>query len=155
MKIELETSAEEKAKICTNLLAALPTWFGDKETNLEYIEDVRTRMMFVTRGPAGITGFLSLTKMTDSAFDIHVLAVLPALHRQGTGRTLIDAAKDYTRDQGAAFLTVKTLGPSMKNADYAATRRFYRAVGFFPLEENFEIWGEGVPCLIMCQALPL
>ena len=153
MKIELEASAEGKAKICSDMLAALPAWFGDQETNLEYIEDVRTRMMFVAQGPEGIVGFLSLTKMTDSAFDIHVLAVLPTQHRQGTGCALIDAAKKHAHGQGAAFLTVKTLGPSMENADYAATRKFYRAVGFFPLEENMEIWGEGVPCLIMCQSI--
>ena len=153
ISIELEANAEEMAKICSDMLAALPAWFGDKETNLEYIEDVRTRMMFVARDSKGISGFLSLSKMTKSTFDIHVLAVRPKRHRKGTGRALIDTAKKYAAGQGATFLTVKTLGPSMENADYATTRAFYRAVGFAPLEENMEIWGDGVPCLIMCQAL--
>ncbi len=145
MKIELEASAEAKAKICSDILAALPAWFGDQETNLEYIEDVRTRMMFVARGPEGIVGFLSLTKMTDSAFDIHVLAVLPTQHRQGTGCALIDAAKKHAHRQGAAFLTVKTLGPSMENADYAATRKFYRAVGFSLWRKTWRFGGKACP----------
>ena len=153
IEIELVASADEKAKMCTDMLTALPAWFGDKETNLEYIEDVRTRLMFVARDPKGISGFLSLSKMTESSFDIHVLAVRPMLHRNGIGRALIDKAKEYAAGQGATCLTVKTLGPSMENADYANTRAFYRAVGFAPLEENMEIWGKGVPCLIMCQAL--
>jgi len=153
MKVELIEGADDKAALCKTMLSALPAWFGDEETNLEYIEDVRSRMMFVAYGPDGVAGLLSLSKMTDSTYDIHVLGVMPAQHRQGIGRALVDAAKKYARAQGAVFITVKTLGPSMENAEYAATRTFYRATGFSPLEENNEIWGEGVPCLIFCQAL--
>ena len=152
MKVELIEGADDKAALCRDMLMALPAWFGDDEINLEYIEDVRSRMMFVAYGPDGMLGLLSLSKMTDSAYDIHVLGVMPAQHRHGIGRTLVSAAKGYAQHQGAAFLTVKTLGPSVKNADYAATRAFYRAVGFSPLEENKEIW-EGTPCLIMCQSV--
>jgi hypothetical protein len=47
---------------------------------------------------------------------------------------------------------VKTLGPSRANAAYAATRRFYEAVGFEPIEEFSDLWEEN-PCLFMIKAL--
>jgi hypothetical protein len=47
---------------------------------------------------------------------------------------------------------VKTLGPSRADVGYAATRRFYRAVGFLPLEELIDFWGKN-PCLVMVMPL--
>ena len=58
------------------------------------------------------------------------------------------------RDPGErSELQVKTLGPSHPSEHYAATRQFYVARGFRPLEELTEIWGEDNPCLIMVKRL--
>jgi hypothetical protein len=46
---------------------------------------------------------------------------------------------------------VKTLGNSHPDKNYKSTREFYSAVGFYPLEEIKEIWGEKNPCLIMIK----
>ena len=51
------------------------------------------------------------------------------------------------------FLIVKTLGDSHPDNNYKRTRGFYNKVGFYPLEEIKEIWGEENPCLIMVKSI--
>ena len=41
----------------------------------------------------------------------------------------------------------------MADVSYAKTRKFYLAMGFYPLEEITELWGEEIPCLIMARVL--
>jgi hypothetical protein len=52
------------------------------------------------------------------------------------------------------LLQVKTLGPSLPDASYDQTRRFYVHMGFRPLEEIRDLW-PGNPCLIMVKVLDL
>ena len=51
------------------------------------------------------------------------------------------------------FFMVKTLGESHPDENYKITREFYKKLGFYPLEEIKEIWGESNPCLIMVKTL--
>ena len=80
------------------------------------------------------------------------MAVRPDRHRQGVGRALVEALQADLAADGVEFLQVKTLGPARPNAEYAATRSFYEAMGFRPLEEIHDLW-PGNPCLIMVKAL--
>ena len=59
----------------------------------------------------------------------------------------------FLRARDVEYLQVKTLGPSDPSEHYAATRHFYSARGFRPLEELTAIWGEANPCLIMIKHL--
>lgn len=79
--------------------------------------------------------------------------VLPSYHRQWIGRRLLAYAEEALRDDGVRLLQVKTLGPSSFNAAYARTRAFYTAMGFLPLEERFDLWGEDNPYLILVKCL--
>ena len=81
------------------------------------------------------------------------MGVLPRWHRHGIGRALLTRAEAYVR--GRRFLTVKTLAPSHPDENYRATRRFYEAMGFLPLEELPELWGPQNPCLVMIKTLPV
>lgn len=54
---------------------------------------------------------------------------------------LIAQAEKWACSRGCSTLFVKTMGPSKPNAEYAATLRFYRAMGFAPLEEFHKEWG--------------
>jgi hypothetical protein len=65
----------------------------------------------------------------------------------------VEAAARLARSQGARFLTVKTFSPSRPDAGYAATRLFYEAVGFLPIEEITTLWGPENPCLLMLRPL--
>lgn len=81
------------------------------------------------------------------------MGVRPQSHHQGIGRALISHAEGWLLERHVKYLQVKTLGPSHPDPGYAATRAFYLAVGFRPLEELKQIWDENNPCLLMVKHL--
>jgi GNAT superfamily N-acetyltransferase len=85
--------------------------------------------------------------------EVHLIAVDPAWHRRGDGRALLRHAETALRADGVRILSVKTLGPSHPDPGYAATRAFYAAAGFLPLEEFHDLW-PGNPCLLLAKPLP-
>lgn len=50
-------------------------------------------------------------------------------------------------------LTVKTLAPSHPDPHYAATRSFYEAMNFLPIELFPTLWGPANPCLLMARVI--
>jgi GNAT superfamily N-acetyltransferase len=101
----------------------------------------------------GRDGFLALKLHTEAAAEIYVMGVRPGSHRRGIGTALLEAAEAFLRERGVEYLQAKTLGPSHPDAGYAATRGFYAARGFRPLEELTALWGEENPCLIQVKRL--
>ena len=81
------------------------------------------------------------------------MAVRPEWHQRGVGQSLIARAEEWLQSHGVQILQVKTLGASRENSNYAATRAFYRKVGFVPLEEFPDLWSEANPCLILVKTL--
>jgi ribosomal protein S18 acetylase RimI-like enzyme len=138
-----------RSELCREILEGLPGWFGIQEAVDRYVRDVAELPTFA----AGRDGFLSLKLHTDAAAEIYVMGVRPESHRRGIGTSLLEAAEAFLREREVKYLQVKTLGPSHPSEHYAATRSFYAARGFGPLEELTEIWGEDNPCLIMVKRL--
>jgi len=81
------------------------------------------------------------------------MGVRPETHHRGVGRALVERAEAYLRDKDAEYLQVKTLSAAHPDEGYARTRRFYRAMGFRPLQEFPTLWGEANPCLQMIKSL--
>lgn len=81
------------------------------------------------------------------------MGVLPDYHKRGIGRALLARVLQRAKDKGYEFLQVKTLDESHPDPYYAATRNFYAAVGFKPLECLPELWGPDNLCLIMVMAI--
>jgi GNAT superfamily N-acetyltransferase len=135
------------------ILRALPAWFGIETALVEYAAAADRLPTFVVRDGAEVAGFLTLRPTSPQALEVHVMAVLPGYHRRGIGAALVERAAAYARAEGVTLLHVKTLAPSDPDPGYAATRRFYEAVGFVPLEELPQVWGPGNPCLLL--VLPL
>ena len=132
---------EGKARIAEEILADLPEWFGIPSATAAYVAEAERLAMFACFASDGAPiGFLSLRRTSSYAADLHVLGVKRASHRQGVGRSLISAAKECAIQQGALFLTVKTISASKRGQNYAATRIFYESVGFLPLEEFPTLW---------------
>lgn len=139
-------------RVCRDILARLPEWFGMSDANLAYEHDAETLPTWLALEDDEPVGLMIL-KRHEAALENWLLAVRRDLRGQGIGRALIGRAGQTAAQAGLGFLTVKTLGPSHPSAPYAETRAFYRAVGFTPLEEFTEIWGPDNPCLFMAKTL--
>lgn len=140
---------------CAALLGRLAQWFGIPESNAAYVAALAHLVGYVAVDAADdtIVGFLALERHTEVAAEISVMGVDPARHRRGTGRALVDAAEGWCRDNGVAWLHVKTRGPSTYDDDYERTRRFYLGVGFAPLYESRTEWGPENAALVLVKHL--
>jgi GNAT superfamily N-acetyltransferase len=143
-----------QASVCEPILRSLPEWFGIESAIVEYVRAIDRLPTFVAEVDGAPAAFLTLRPTSEYAAEIHVMAVRREAHRHGLGRALVGAAEAHLRAQGTEFLQVKTLAESDPDANYAATRAFYAAMGFRPLEEIRQIWGEENPCQIMVKTVP-
>ena len=137
----------------TRLLDTVPDWFGQPESNAEYINDARSMETWSVLGDDGTVIGLALTAQHfPQSLEIHLMVVESAYHGQGIGTALIKAIEADAKRNGAKLLEVKTLAASHPDAHYSRTRHFYEKMGFVPLEET-DLWGEDTPCLIMVKPL--
>lgn len=149
--LPIKIITEDKAAFVRPVLDRLPDWFGIYEATEHYITSAESLDLLGCEDESGPVGVLSIRRHFEKTYEIDVMAIVPRWHRKGLGRRLIDEACDHVRSQGASMLTVKTLGASHPDKNYAATRAFYLSVGFLPLEEFMGLWGSGNPCLFMVK----
>jgi ribosomal protein S18 acetylase RimI-like enzyme len=154
----LITSGEQDPGTVGRLLGLLPDWFGIESSNAAYVESARTLPTYLawsgdTAGKGVPVGVLLAKRHFPQAAEIHLLAVDPALHREGVGRALVGALEADLAADGVELLQVKTLGPSNPDPGYRLTRKFYLSLGFRPLEELLSLWDDSNPCLIMVKVL--
>lgn len=140
-------------RICRDLLADLPEWFGIPESNAAYAADAETKPTFLALTDGEPVGLMILKHHAVGAIEVHLIASRRDLRRRGAGRALIAEAECEARAANVPVLTVKTLGPSEDYPPYEETRAFYRAMGFLALEEFKEIWDPENPCLFMAKWL--
>ncbi|WP_088289810.1 N-acetyltransferase [Kineosporia sp. A_224] len=147
------------------ILRALPDWFGMEDALLDYVRHSASHPTYLacpleptasgaaTHPASGdVVGVLVTARHFPPSAEIHLMAVDPAWHGRGVGRSLLAAAEADLRADGVRLLQVKTLGPTDPDPFYARTRTFYAGNGFEPLEENLDLW-PGSPCLIMVKSL--
>jgi GNAT superfamily N-acetyltransferase len=138
--------------LAERILRALPDWFGIEESLLEYVADARVMPTWEALLDGESVGFVTVKRHVPGSWEVHCLAVLRPTHGRGVGRALVARVEDEARRAGQRMIHVKTMGPSRPNAEYAATLRFYEAIGFVALEERMDIWGK-TPCLFLAKAL--
>jgi ribosomal protein S18 acetylase RimI-like enzyme len=141
------------ASVSEPILRALPEWFGDDASNIQYVKDIDAFPTLAAFIAQEAVGFLTIKEHNDYAAEIHVMGVCPAVQRQGIGRALVQAAESSLRQHGVEYLQVKTLSSSDPDEHYAATRAFYFAIGFRPLEDFDRLWSEANPCVQMVKHL--
>ena len=144
--------AEEKSRICREILEALPEWFEVPESREQYIRECRKWFFAAAERNGRAVGFLCLKETGKATVELAVTGVLKALHRRGTGRALFEAAKKIAAEEDYSFLQVKTVKMGVY-PDYDDTNRFYRSLGFWEFEVINEIWGEDNPCQIYVMSL--
>lgn len=150
-----EPDADARARICRELLAALPDWFGLPDANAQFEREVRGLPMWVARLGARPVGFATVRQHFPATAELHLIAVDPTHHRHGVGGTLIAALAAHLRSTATRHLTVKTLAPEAGDLSYARTHRFYAAQGFLPLEVFPTLWNPENPCLLLAKTLSI
>ncbi len=151
--VEIVEYREGRAGVCQAVLDDLPEWFGIPESKADYVASSAELPMFVAYVGGEAAGFISLKRQTEFAAELYVLGLKRRFHRQGLGRSLIEATARFAKNAGFSFLTVKTLAPDHPDLHYAATRKFYEAVGFVPIEVFPPLWHPETPCLLMLKPL--
>ncbi len=149
-----------RMRLCRQILEALPEWFEQENGREKYIREASSQPFFAsfaTREEAfsedgRANGFLCLKETSADTVELSVMGVLKENHREGIGRRLFAAARDYTSSKGYSFIQVKTVKTGVY-ASYDATNAFYQSLGFKPLEVIEEIWGEENPCQIYVLSL--
>jgi len=149
----IEGPLQGQSAVCLPILRMLPDWFGMEAGIQNYEREIGGLPTFLAMMDGQPVGFLSLKQHSPWSMEVFVMGVNPLFHRCGIGKSLMQAAEAYAREQAVEYLQVKTLGPSRPDEGYAATRAFYAAVGFRPLEEFKQIWDANNPCLIMVKRL--
>lgn len=124
-----------------------------EQSNLKYLQDIGKMPTLVAFSQGKAIGFLTIKEHNQYSAEIHIMGVYPELHHRGIGRLLLQEAERYLCQRGFEYLQVKTLSASDPDEHYAATRRFYFAMGFRPLEDFGELWSKENPCLQMVKRL--
>jgi len=153
MDFIIEGPLQNQSSVCVSILRALPDWFGIEQAIQDYQREIEALPTFLARSGGNVTGFLSLKQHNPFSAEIYMMGVRPEAQRGGIGQALVEAAEAHARDLGVEYMQVKTLGPSRPDKGYAGTLAFYAAMGFRPLEEFPQIWGENNPCLILVKSL--
>jgi ribosomal protein S18 acetylase RimI-like enzyme len=152
MSITLQIS-EKCGKHVEKILRALPEWFGQEDSTLQYIKDADTMSSILAKDGDEVIGFITLHYHFPESVEMHCLGVLPKYHRLGIGRQLVTAVENHLKKEGVKFLQVKTVSDDRECEAYAKTRKFYLRVGFTPLEVFPTLWDEANPCLLLVKHL--
>lgn len=150
--IERVENPERRAEIARAILEALKDWFEVDETRENYIKQSRNWLFLVDIEDGRPAGFLCLKPTGRDTVELAVMGVLKEYHRKGCGRALVEAAKALAREQGYAFMQVKTVKMGVYE-DYDRTNRFYLGMGFKEFEVMPDLWDEANPCQIYVMAL--
>ncbi len=153
VEIKIIDNDELKSDITDSVLHQLPKWFGVEESIKDYIKGVKGKVFHAVYDSKDVIGFICLKFNNKYTAEIYVMGILEQYHRNGIGKKLVNIVEQYIKDKDFKFFMVKTLGESSDYEYYKRTRGFYKNVGFYPLEEIKEIWGEENPCLIMVKHL--
>ena len=143
---------DQRAAIAADILADLPDWFGLPDSTAEYVKDSRDLPFWAARQGGEDLGFLALKQTGPRAAELYVMGVRPAYHHLGLGRKLFEAAYQYAREQGYAFLQVKTVQEG-HYPEYDRTCAFYRSLGFTELECLPTLWDSWNPCQIFIMSV--
>ncbi len=127
------------------------------------LDDQRT---YVARDGDDVVGFATIDRgvpaahrrgetRDDAVAELTWIGVRPSRQGDGVGGRLLETAADELADAGVRVLSVKTLAPSVEYRPYEATRRFYEANGFVPVEtiDPYPGWEPGNPCSIYVKPL--
>lgn len=151
--IEIKAVTQGRGRICSELLRSVPLCFGDDAAVRQCVAEVETMSTFAAYDGEKALGFLSLNRRNAGTAEVHAMAVLPAFHRKGIGRSLIGTAEKYLKEFNYEFLSIRTVPPSRPGKEHEQARKFLQAVGFRAVAEYKMVSGDANPFLLMIKVL--
>ena len=137
----------EKTLISRNILENLKDWFEVDDAREEYINKSKNWPFFAAYTDNKPIGFLCLKETGNATLELAVMGVLLDHQRNGVGRKLFEAAKEYAKNNNYEFIQVKTVKMGVYD-EYDQTNKFYISLGFKELEVIQTIWDDKNPCQI-------
>ena len=153
--IRIIDDKDKKKAIAREVLEALTEWFEVESSREDYIEKSQNWPFFAAYEDDSSDkpiGFLCLKSTGADTVELAVMGVLKELHRNGVGKELFAAAKEYAVAHGYSFMQVKTVKSGVYE-DYDKTNAFYRRLGFKEFEVIETYWDEANPCQIYVMSL--
>ncbi len=152
MNIVTIKDKEEKRTIARKVLENLLEWFEVDESREGYIHDCADWTFLAAMDDGKPVGFLCLKETGKATVELAVMGVMKDYHRNGSGRKLVETAKEVAKADGYEFMQVKTVKMGMYE-DYDRTNLFYISCGFKELEVFPLLWDEANPCQIYVMSL--
>lgn len=146
MIIEINNK-QEKRDIASNVLNALPEWFGLPESTKTYILESQDMPFLAYKKDDIYCGFIALKSTSKDTAEVYVMGILKEYHRLGIGTELFLEFESLARKQGFSYLQVKTVKMGHYK-EYDITNKFYESLGFKELECFPTLWDEWNPCQI-------
>lgn len=151
--IQLRDIADGAGTICGAILDLLPTWFGIPAANQNYVRMADIFPSVIASVDGDDVGITTVKQHSPYAAEVYLMAVMPTHHRRGIGTAMLHHLEANLAITGVEFLQVKTLSAARPDAGYDATRAFYLAYGFRPLEEFPTLWDPSNPALQLIKAV--
>lgn len=117
-------------------------------------QDFKTGDLFGAFDKQRMIGFISFKELNDKAVELSWMAVEPEYQRTGVGTSLVNEGLKLLSKKYIICET-KTLSEIDPDTEYARTRKFYKKLGFIPLEtiSPYKDWGKDNPCQIFVKIL--
>jgi ribosomal protein S18 acetylase RimI-like enzyme len=145
-----KTNKKERA---FKIAKELPDSFDKNGLNLMK-KDLENGELYGAYSNNEMIGFLCYRELNPEAIEVAWMAVLPVYQGKGVGtKLLMDSLKDFGNNYKVC--EVKTLSETRPDTGYERTRRFYKKLGFIPLEtiHPYPGWSKGNPCQIFVKFL--
>jgi len=133
---------EGDAPLILLLARTLDKWFN-VEGLRTMAKDLETHAGFVAVRGDRVLGFVTWEPIDKEVANMSWIGVAETEQRSGIGRALLAALKADLRRRGFRTIEVSTVAESVDYEPYAATRRFYRAMGFVDYRVDPLYFGEG------------
>ncbi len=144
---------DAKIAVATKVLDALPAYFGIEEAKQEYINKSAMLPFWCAKNNEEEVGFITIKKTMPKCAELYVMGVLSEYHHQHIGSDLLYHAELWCKENGFAYLQVKTLSDDSDDINYAKTRAFYEANGFVGVEVFPTLWDKRNPCLLLIKKI--
>ena len=107
--------------------------------------------VFTAKRGGAVAGYVCFGRntMTDGTFELYWIAVDPAQHRHGVGRSLMTLAEYEITRQNGRLISVET----SSRADYHATRKFYHDLAYRQAAVVPDYYAEGDSKIILTKKL--